>query len=65
MSHPMSKDQVKQFIAYLDDRIKKHNENLDRCFGYSDDRTLIKTERAEAQVIRNAFLNILAPGRRR
>jgi hypothetical protein len=57
----MSADQVKRFIAYLDDRIKKHNENLERCFGYSDDRTLIKTERAEAQVIRNAFLSFISP----
>jgi hypothetical protein len=57
----MNHDKMQRFINYLNDRIEKHNRNLARCFGYSDDRTLIKTERAEAEVIRSAFLRILRP----
>lgn len=56
---PMSDCQVKRFLTYLNDRIEKHNQNLSWHRGQSEHRMLVKTERAEAEVIRNAFLNVL------
>jgi hypothetical protein len=42
--------------------VKSTMKNLDRCFGPSSDRTLIKTKRAEAEDICNPFLRILGLG---
>ena len=54
----MSKFQVRQFIIYMAKRIEKHNQNMSGYAG-SEHRMLVKTERAEAEVIRNKFLDIL------
>jgi hypothetical protein len=42
----------------MDKRIEKHNQNMSG-YGGSEHRMLVKTERAEAEVIRNKFLKIL------
>ena len=57
-TNTMSENQVRQFIIYMDKRIEKHNRNMSGYAG-SEHRMLVKTERAEAEVIRNQFLNIL------
>ena len=62
---PMSDYQVKRFLTYLNDRIEQHSQNLSCHRGGSEHRQLVKTERAEAEVIRNAFLNILKGEKRR
>jgi hypothetical protein len=54
----MNEYQVRQFIFYMDKRIEKHNQNMSG-YGGSEHQMLVKTERAEAEVIRNRFLNIL------
>ena len=54
----MSENQARQFIYYMDKRIEKHNQNMSG-YGGSEHRMLVKTESAEAEVIRNKFLNIL------
>ncbi len=54
----MNKNQVRQFIFYLDKGIEKHNQNMSG-YGGSEHRMLAKTERAEAEVIRNKFLKIM------
>lgn len=61
MAKDMSEKQVEMFMKYLDERIKRHNENVDR-YGRDKEfnlRTIVKTERAEAEVIRAQFYNIL------
>ena len=57
-ANSMSENQVRQFIVYMDKRIEKHNRNMSG-YGGSEHRMLVKTERAEAEVIRNKFLDIL------
>ena len=55
----MNKHKVWQFMMYMEERIEKHNQNLSG-YGGSEHRMLVKTERAEAEVIRNKFLEILS-----
>ena len=54
---PMTKSQVGEFLAFLRDRIEWHYEKM--AGSLSDHRVLIKTERAEVEVILNTFLKIL------
>jgi len=53
----MKKKQVGEFLTFLRDRIEWHDEKLTNTL--SDHRVLIKTERAEAEVILKMFLKIL------
>ena len=54
---PMSENQVEQFLNFLKERIGWHYEKMAGTLSHH--RVLIKTERAEAEVIRSAFLKIL------
>jgi hypothetical protein len=54
---PMSENQVEQFLTFLKERIGWHYEKMAGTLSHH--RVLIKTERAEAEVIRAAFLKIL------
>ena len=53
----MSEEQVGEFLTFLRERIKWHYKNMAGTFSHH--RVLIKTERAEANVILNTFLKIL------
>jgi hypothetical protein len=53
----MSKTRVGEFMAYLKSRIETHNQKMAGTMARH--RVLIKTERAEAEVILNEFLEIL------
>ena len=53
----MSKTRVGEFMTYLKMRIERHNEKM--AGAMARHRVLIKTERAEAEVIQEAFLEIL------
>jgi hypothetical protein len=53
----MSKTRVGEFMTYLKGRIEWHNEKM--VGAMARHRVLIKTERAEADVILAAFLKIL------
>ena len=49
--------QIGEFKAYLEGRIDRHSEKM--VGALARHRVLIKTERAEAEVIMEAFLEIL------
>lgn len=55
-------DKYRLLINYLDKRIEKHNERIDQAVksGNHDMKTICKAERAEAYVIRNELLQIIA-----
>lgn len=53
----MHENQVGEFLNFLRERIEWHYEKMAGTL--SDHRVLIKTERAEAEVILNTFLQIL------
>jgi hypothetical protein len=53
----MNATRVGEFMDYLKSRIDRHNEKMSRALARH--RVLIKTERAEAEVIMEAFLEIL------
>ena len=53
----MSKTSVGEFMTYLKGRIETHNQKM--AGAMARHRVLIKTERAEAEVILNEFLEIL------
>jgi hypothetical protein len=53
----MSKKRVGEFMSYLKSRIERHNQKMTGAIARH--RVLIKTERAEAEVILEAFLEIL------
>jgi hypothetical protein len=53
----MCKDQVSEFVCFLKDRIDRHYQKM--AGAMADHRVLIKTERAEAEMILNMFLKIL------
>jgi hypothetical protein len=53
---PMNATRVGEFTAYLKNRIERHNQKMSRALARH--RVLIKTERAEAEVILDAFLEI-------
>jgi hypothetical protein len=53
----MSENQVDQFLTFLKERIGWHYEKMAGTLSHH--RVLIKTERAEVEVIRAAFLKIL------
>ena len=53
----MTENQVEQFLTFLKERIGWHYEKMAGTLSHH--RVLIKTERAEAEVIRVAFLKIL------
>jgi hypothetical protein len=52
----MSENQVGEFLTFLRERIEWHYEKLAGTLSHH--RVLIKTERAEAEVILNTFLQI-------
>ncbi len=54
---PMSKTRVREFMTYLKSRIESHNRKMSGALARH--RVLIKTERAEAEVIQEAFQKIL------
>jgi len=53
----MNENQVEQFLTYLKERIGWHYKKMTGTLSHH--RVLIKAERAEAEVIREAFLKIL------
>ena len=53
----MRENQVGEFLNFLRERIQWHHEKLAGTLAHH--RVLIKTERAEAEVILNTFLKIL------
>ena len=53
----MNENQVSEFLDFLKNRIGWHYEKMAGTLSHH--RVLIKTERAEAEVIRAAFLKIL------
>ena len=53
----MSENQVSEFLAFLKERIDWHYKKMSRTLSHH--RVLIKTERAEAEVILSIFLEIL------
>lgn len=53
----MSKTRVGEFMTYLKSRIDRHNQKM--VGAMARHRVLIKTERAEASAIMEAFLEIL------
>ena len=53
----MSKTRVGEFMTYLKSRIERHNRKM--IGAIARHQVLIKTERAEAEVILNEFLEIL------
>jgi len=53
----MSKNQINGFLTFLRKRIEKHYQNMSGA--QPQHRVLIKTERAEADVILSMFLEIL------
>ena len=53
----MNKKQVGEFLTFLRGRIEWHIGKMANSL--SDHRVLIKTERAEVEVILNTFLKIL------
>jgi hypothetical protein len=53
----MNATRVGEFTAYLKNRIDRHNQKMPRALARH--RVLIKTERAEAEVILEAFVEIL------
>ena len=53
----MSKNHVGEFLAFLKERIDWHYEKMSSTLSHH--RVLIKTERAEADVILRMFLKIL------
>lgn len=54
---PMNENQVGEFLAFLEKRIEWHYEKMAGTLSHH--RVLIKTEKAEAGMIREAFLKIL------
>ena len=54
----MNKNQVGEFLTFLRKRIEKHYRIMNGAI--AEHRVLIKTERAEAEVILNTFLKILS-----
>ena len=57
MMKPMNATRVGEFMTYLKSRIDRHNEKVSCALARH--RVLIKTERAEAEVILAAFVEIL------
>jgi hypothetical protein len=57
----MSENQVDQFLTFLKERIGWHYEKMAGTLSHH--RVLIKTERAEAEVILSMFLEILNEGK--
>jgi hypothetical protein len=53
----MNKNQVGEFLAFLKERIDWHYEKMAGTLPHH--RVLIKTEKAETEVILEAFLRIL------
>jgi DnaJ-domain-containing protein 1 len=53
----MSKKRVGEFMSYLKSRIERHNQKMTGAIARH--RVLIKTERAEAEVILETFMEIL------
>jgi hypothetical protein len=53
----MGEEQVGEFLTFLRERTKWHYKNMAGTLSHH--RVLIKTERAEANVISNTFLKIL------
>ena len=53
----MNATRVGEFVTYLKSRIDQHNQRM--CRAMARHRVLIKTERAEAEVIMEAFMAIL------
>ena len=53
----MCENQVGEFLTFLRERIEWHYEKMAGTLAHH--RVLIKTERAEAQVILNTFMQIL------
>jgi len=53
----MDENQVSDFLAFLKERIGWHYEKMAGTLAHH--RVLIKTERAEAEVILSTFLKIL------
>jgi hypothetical protein len=53
----MNTTQIDGFLTFLNKRIDSHYQNM--CGAAPQHRVLIKTERAEAEVILNTFLKIL------
>jgi hypothetical protein len=53
----MNVNQIKGFLTFLKKRIEKHYQNMSGA--QPQHRVLIKTERAEAEVILSTFLEIL------
>jgi hypothetical protein len=53
----MSENQVGEFLAFLRERIEWHYEKMAGTLSHH--RVLIKTEKAEAEVILSMFLEIL------
>ena len=53
----MSENQVNEFLTFLKERIEWHTEKMARTLSHH--RVLIKTERAEVEVILRTFLAIL------
>ena len=58
----MNENQVGEFLTFLKERIDWHYKKMAGTLSHH--RVLIKTERAEAQMILNAFLEILDEGNR-
>ena len=54
---PMNENQVGEFLTLLKERIDWHSEKMAGTLSHH--RLLIKTEKAEAEVILKAFLKIL------
>jgi len=59
----MNENQVDEFLAFLKQRIGWHYEKMAGTLSHH--RVLIKTERAEAEVILSMFLEILNEGNRK
>ena len=53
----MNENQVGEFLVFLKERIDWHHEKMAGTLSHH--RVLIKTEKAEAEVIQNMFLKIL------
>jgi hypothetical protein len=53
----MNGNKVNGFLTFLKNRIRRHYQNMSGAMPRH--RVLIKTERAEAEVILNTFLKIL------
>ena len=58
----MSENQAGEFLTFLQKRIEWHYEKMAGTLAHH--RVLIKTERAEAEVILKTFLEILNDGNR-